>query len=433
MAELIMVKICYILAAFCEMGLGIAMIHKIYPEFRFENKIMKVLAVLLVGALGCIYAWNAWLFYISTSFIIATSVISTALYWVFWRSNFLNVLLLQLFYCFNVSILKIPILTIRGIRYHENVILVNRGPRTLGEAGWIFLILSLVYILLKQCKNTEVILRQLLLKNKILCALLVILEWLMLCYCMKIGHFEFETTDFILDLVIILCAFMVMFAIVLSFAYQQRKSENLLQQEAYDHLKSQYYGLKELYETNSRWVHDAKHELLYIGSCLEKNNVSGAYESLQGYLQKIRQIEKKVWSGFPFLDFMLNYKKMEMDKKKIEFTLDTELQHITIPEEDFAIMLGNLLDNAVEAAGKCEKSGRYIKVKICNLNNMLLLSIENSSSEMPRLKNGTFISSKQEIGVHGLGIESVRRIVEKYDGEIHFRYTEKYFQVQILI
>lgn len=427
-----MVKICYILAAFCEMGLGIAIIHKIYPEFRFENKIMKVLAVLLVGALGCIYAWNAWLFYISTSFIIATSVISTALYWVFWRSNFLNVLLLQLFYCFNVSILKIPILTVRGIRYHENVILVNRGPRTLGEAGWIFLILSLVYIMLKQCKNTEVILRQLLLKNKILCVLLGILEWLMLCYCMQIGHFEFETTDFIFNLAIILCAFMVMFAIVLSFAYQQRKSENLLQHEAYDHLKSQYYRLKELYETNSRWVHDAKHELLYVESCLEQNNVLGAYESIQRYLQKIMQTEKKVWSGFPFLDFMLNYKKMEMDRKNINFMLDIELQHISIPEEELIIIIGNLLDNAVEAAGKCEKSRRYVKLKIHNLNDMLLLCIENSSSQMPKLKNDTFVSNKKYTGMHGWGIESVRRIVEIYNGEIQFQYTEKHFQVQIL-
>ena len=234
-------------------------------------------------------------------------------------------------------------------------------------------------------------------------------------------------------MIIILCVSMAMFAIAIFEAYQQIKRDNFLQEETYAHLKSQYCRLKELYEENSRWVHDSKHELLYIGSCLEENNVSGAYESIQEYLQKIRGTEKKVWSNFPFLDFMLNYKKTEMDQRNINFMLDIELHHIAIPEEDLMIIIGNLLDNAVEAAGKCEELRRYIKLKIHNLNEMLLLCIENSNNEMPKLKNDMFVSSKKEKGTHGWGIESVKRLVENNNGEIHFQYTEKYFQVQIMI
>lgn len=191
--------------------------------------------------------------------------------------------------------------------------------------------------------------------------------------------------------------------------------------------------MKELYEANSRWSHDVKHELLFIGNCLEENNLSGAYESIQGYLQKIMQTEKKVWSSFSFLDFMLNYKKTEMDKQNIKFMLDIELQHIEILEEDLVIILGNLLDNAIEAAGKCEKDRRYINLKIHNLNDMLLLCVENSSCEMPKLKKDIFVSSKADKGMHGWGIESVKRIVENYSGEIHFQYCENNFQVEILI
>lgn len=428
-----MIKICYMLAIFCEMGLGIVLLSKMYPEFRFENTIMKVLAILVLGMAGCLYIWNSWTFYVSTTFVIIMSVILATIYWMFWFSNFSSVLLVQLFYCINISILKIPVLTIRGIKYSETVRLVNQGPRTLGEISYILVVLSLFYFWLKKYKNAKDILCKLLLKNKNLCVLTIILEWLMLCYCMKLGRMGFETTDFILNLVIILCIFMTMFAIARSIVYQQMKSDKVLQQETYTQLKRQYYSLKELYETNRRWVHDVKHELIYIGSCLEEENISGAYESLLDYLQIIRQTEKKVWSNFLFLDFMLNYKKAEMEQKEIEFMLDVELQHITIPEEDLVIILGNLLDNAVEAAEKCEKSERYVKVRIHNLNNMLLLSVENSSGEIPQLKNGTFISNKQDKRMHGLGIESVRRIVETYDGEIHFQYTENFFQVQILI
>ena len=427
-----MVKICYMFAAFCEMGMGIVIINKIYPEFRFDNRVIKIMATFLLCIFGFLYVGNSWLFYISTSFnMVAGAVLATS-YWLFWCSDFLDILLLQLFYYINISILKVPILTMSGIKYHENVIRVNQGPRTYVEAVWVFLILLLLCIWLKRCKNVEMVLRNFL-KNKLLCALIVMLEWLLLCYCMQIGHSEFKTTDFILNMVIILSIFMFMCSIVLFATYQQMKRENLLQQETYEHLKSQYYGLNEMYETNSRWVHDVKHELLFVVSCLEENNLSGAYESIQGYLQKIMQNEKKVWSSFSFLDFMLNYKKTEMDKQNIKFMLDIELQHIEIPEEDLVIILGNLLDNAVEAASKCEKDRRCIKLKIHNLNDMLLLGIENSSCEMPKLKKDTFVSSKTDKGMHGWGIESVKRIVENYNGEIHFQYTEKVFQVQILL
>ena len=427
-----MVKICYMFVVFCEMGMGIAIINKVYPEFRFENRAMKVLAIILFCMFGFMYVWNSWLFYISTSFSIAVSVVLTVLYWLFWHSNFLNILLLQLFYYINIAILKIPILTIRGIRFHENVILANQGTRTLGEAVWSFLILLLICVLLKRYKNAEIILRKML-ENKLLFTLLIIIMWWLLCYCMKLGEVKFQTTDFIFNMIIILCVSMAMFAIAIFEAYQQIKRDNFLQEETYAHLKSQYCRLKELYEENSRWVHDSKHELLYIGSCLEENNVSGAYESIQEYLQKIRGTEKKVWSNFPFLDFMLNYKKTEMDQRNINFMLDIELHHIAIPEEDLMIIIGNLLDNAVEAAGKCEELRRYIKLKIHNLNEMLLLCIENSNNEMPKLKNDMFVSSKKEKGTHGWGIESVKRLVENNNGEIHFQYTEKYFQVQIMI
>lgn len=427
-----MVKICYIFVALCEMAMGIATINKIYPEFRYDSRAAKILAAFLFGMCGFFYALNLWLFYISTSFILVSAVVLAALYCLFWHSNFSNVLLLQFFYYMNLSILKIPILTILGITDHKNIIQVNQAPRTLLETVWSVLILLLMWILLKRYKNLKMILKKML-ENKLLFTLLIVIMWCLLGYCMRNGHFEFEKKDFIFNLVIMMSTAVLIFSIALFYIYQQVKVEITLQQGRYDSLKSQYCEMKELYEANSRWIHDVKHELLFVKNCLEENNISGADESIQDYLQKIMQTEKKVWSGFSFLDFMLNYKKAEMDKYDIKFMLDIELQYIKILEEDLMIILGNLLDNATEAAIKCEKERRYIHLKIHNLNDMLLLSIENSNCEMPKLKKDIFVSSKNEKGMHGWGIKSVKQIVEKYNGEIEFQYTEEVFKVQILL
>lgn len=433
MAEVNMLKIFYLCACFFEMIFGITVIHRLYPEFRFARPAMKFLVILFYSVFACFYAWNSWMFYVSNLFVLAGSLILAASYWLFWRSNLLEVFLWFAFYYTNLSILKLPVLTIRGIAFHEDVIQANRSPRLFSETVYILMIILMISILFRKYKIMEKIAERLLLKDRMICVLVIAAEWLMLSYGMNIGKFGFHITDLIINMMIILCAVMVLLYLTLFSAYHQIKSESILQQAVYENLKDQYYGLQEMHEKNSRWIHDMKHKLMYISSYLEDEDISSAHEKVKQYLWEIKIIEKKVWTGFSFLDFVLNYKKAEIDKKEIEFVFNVELQQLTIPEEDLVVILGNLLDNAIEATCKCEENRRCIRLKIGNLNEMMLLNIGNSSSEMPQLKNGIFISSKKEEGVHGLGIESVKRIVESYDGEIHFEYTENDFQVQILI
>ena len=85
-----MLKICYILANLCEMTLGIVILNKIYPEFRFKRGVMKGLAIVLFCVAGFLYAGNAWLFFISTSFGILASAVLAGVYRLFLKSNFLN-------------------------------------------------------------------------------------------------------------------------------------------------------------------------------------------------------------------------------------------------------------------------------------------------------------------------------------------------------
>ena len=177
-------------------------------------------------------------------------------------------------------------------------------------------------------------------------------------------------------------------------------------------MKNQYYEMKELYESNSRWVHDVKHELILVGNCLEEKDLSGAYDSVQGYLQRIKQTEKKVWSNFTFLDFMLNYKKAEMDKKGIKFMLNIELQHINIPEEDFVICIGNLLDNAIEAI----ENSKFKKFQLAILKNkgevviIIKNSFEGERLSIQRIYQKGFSTKGSN---RGLGLANVKEIIDK--------------------
>ena len=64
---------------------------------------------------------------------------------------------------------------------------------------------------------------------------------------------------------------------------------------------------------------------------------------------------------------------------------------------------------------------------------MFLLSMRNTSIKAPQVKDGRLLTRKEDQYAHGLGVESVKRIVEKYNGSISFLYDDEHFEVNILI
>ena len=64
---------------------------------------------------------------------------------------------------------------------------------------------------------------------------------------------------------------------------------------------------------------------------------------------------------------------------------------------------------------------------------MFLLSLYNSSTQIPMMVDDRFITTKEDKDAHGLGVESVKRIVDKYNGNISFQYDDEHFEVDILI
>ena len=140
-----------------------------------------------------------------------------------------------------------------------------------------------------------------------------------------------------------------------------------------------------------------------------------------------------MWTGFTYLDFILNCKKLEMDENEIDFELEVDLYEIPVKDAELGVILGNLFDNAIEACRKCELNKRKIFLRICNLNEMFLICLYNSSIQVPMVVDDRFVTTKEDKYAHGLGVESVKRIVGKYNGNINFQYDSEHFEVDILI
>lgn len=104
-----------------------------------------------------------------------------------------------------------------------------------------------------------------------------------------------------------------------------------------------------------------------------------------------------------------------------------------LEDVDLYSLLGNLFDNAIEAAKEVEKEEREIKLMAKVSGNNLYLEIENPYVGNLRKKGGNYLTTKENRKEHGLGLRIVENIVNRHSGEIRINDTDNNFKVKVLI
>ena len=117
----------------------------------------------------------------------------------------------------------------------------------------------------------------------------------------------------------------------------------------------------------------------------------GEYEKICQYLSEIDgdfyKYENKVWTGHKILDFILNQKKEAAEQKEIDFEICvTALMETSLSDGDISILIGNLLDNAIEACEQIRDGKRWILFKLNKRQRSLFIEISNSLGTVPRIK-----------------------------------------------
>lgn len=125
------------------------------------------------------------------------------------------------------------------------------------------------------------------------------------------------------------------------------------------------------------------------------------------------------YSGNIVIDSLISYWFMAAKQENIEFSVDICVPMILpFKGADICLILGNLLENAVEAAQKVEGK-RYIKTKIKYDKNNLLVFVSNSyKGTLMKTKDNRLRTTKSDVENHGVGLPSVYRAVTKYHGTV---------------
>ena len=134
-----------------------------------------------------------------------------------------------------------------------------------------------------------------------------------------------------------------------------------------------------------------------------------------------------------WIDSVINYKLSQAEKQGCNIQTEISLPDIIhIEDDDLVVVIGNLLDNAMEAVREL-KENKYIQVKIKYDRECLVVKIVNSFDGKIMIKRGKIQTRKENREFHGIGLQSVKNVVDKYQGDLQYEYKDNRFSVVVLI
>lgn len=181
--------------------------------------------------------------------------------------------------------------------------------------------------------------------------------------------------------------------------------------------------------------HNLKNVLLSMRSDIESNDKATVLEGLGRILDNIEQNSWKVQSGDKNVDAILNGKFTVAADKKVMVQHDIKLPKMHFVDTyDMAVLLGDALDNAIEAAERCDEGTRYINVIMGVKRSTFVVVVENCFNGVLRIDgSGNLVSTKSDSYKHGYGMRSINRIVDKYEGNVLIEHEKETFKIIITI
>lgn len=205
---------------------------------------------------------------------------------------------------------------------------------------------------------------------------------------------------------------------------------NLYHQQS--ELQHKYYdNLENKYKESRKLIHDIRNHLQSIEKLYEIKDAEKAKKYTNDIHLMLNELNQKYYTSNRVLNIILNDKIQIIRNSNID--LDCKIGEINLDfmkEIDITTIFANLLDNSIESAKKVEGNS-YIKFHVNKFNDFIVINIINSMKEKPTIKNSKIQSTKANH--EGLGLENIRKTLEKYEGTIVIDYDNTNFKVNVVI
>ncbi len=235
--------------------------------------------------------------------------------------------------------------------------------------------------------------------------------------------------------------FMVLGNMVLFYAFQKHTediSESARQEIELIHKNAEIERLTKIAELNDNYnetVHNMTHSLKAIEQLAMEHNVENIREIVEDLTGRLTQREIYEYSNHRIINTILSEYAVKADKNEIKFDVYVEPGCIIkqVKDIDIVSMLGNVLDNAFEAAGKVNTPLVVFRMFMHKKGKMCIIKVVNDYGEEIIEKNGVIQTTKKEEGMHGIGLKSITKTAEKYNGSFSYYTENKKFYVVLIL
>lgn len=205
----------------------------------------------------------------------------------------------------------------------------------------------------------------------------------------------------------------------LNHQYEMERELARLKTEQIELIESEYRRLNRVYSVNAKLYHDFHNHLDALYFYISHGQSESALCYIKDLRTPVEKITRCIWTGDDAVDYMISSKIAVAEHSGIRTKVSIDFpRHTNIKSTDLTAILGNLLDNALDAMVEPSISPYFLYLTIRRINDMLIIKVENSCVEKVMIGDADIKTTKADTELHGWGLKSVRAAAERYDGTL---------------
>lgn len=240
---------------------------------------------------------------------------------------------------------------------------------------------------------------------------------------------------------LLICMFLISHFMILFIQQLKEQLETNTRNQAMERLlqiqHDQYSMLQARIAENRRARHDFRQHLRVIQDCVKREDLEDLKSYLAEYEKQFPSHSDHIYCNSYAVNAILAFYADKAENHNIRLDVKIQMSDTpVIPETEFCVLLGNLLENALDACqtGRPESETSQPFIRVCAIQtgtSTLSITVDNTSVFKPTWINEKLVSTKA--AGSGIGTESIRMIAEQYRGDARFEWKDGVFYASVML
>ncbi|ARF69343.1 hypothetical protein B7C51_18295 [Paenibacillus larvae subsp. pulvifaciens] len=238
----------------------------------------------------------------------------------------------------------------------------------------------------------------------------------------------------LLSIVGVLCINMLTFFLFDRMTEKYRLAdENYQLQKQMDYQDNSYEKTAHSFKSIKRIIHDTKKQLVFIRACIQEQRLQEAIVHINQTLEHMNAAYLRITTGNLVIDALVSHALNIANDNGIALKHDIRItaSDIRLDRYDLCMVIGNVLDNAIEAVRLVpNKEDKFIHLRMSSNSHSLFIHVVNSRLEQNQPNQRTL---KDNPDFHGFGLTNIQRVAEKYGGYLQTKARNRQFETSIML